>query len=167
MSLIWVFAGRASLFVGLVVCWLIFFSENHLLGRKTNLWLKKKNQNVVFCKVTWLNGAKIMWLFHCCLFLFQNRYGFLEESIQIRQPNQYITKYGVRMGDELVLAPLSLFFPDMYGISGPHLARVQQRFDGDPADPHDDFYLRQVQRGQDPVSSLIIWYMTTECSPYV
>ena len=86
----------------------------------------------------------------------QNRYGFLEESIQIRQPNQYITKYGVRMGDELVLAPLSFFYPDMYGLTGSQLTRVQKRFDGDPADPHDDFYLRQVQRGQDPVSSSLI-----------
>ena len=87
------------------------------------------------------------------LFILQNRYGYLEESIQIRQPNQYIVKYGVRMGDELVLAPLSLFFPDMYGMVGPGFTRVQQRSDGDPADPHDDFYLRQVQRGQDPVST--------------
>lgn len=79
-----------------------------------------------------------------------NRYGYLEESIQIRQPNQYIVKYGVRMGDELVLAPLSLFFPDMYGMTGSGRTRVQQRCEGDPADPHDDFYLRQVQRGQDP-----------------
>ena len=58
------------------------------------------------------------------------------------------------MGDELVLAPLSLFFPDMFGMVGPGLTRVQQRNDGDPADPHDDFYLKQVQRTQDPVSNL-------------
>ena len=58
------------------------------------------------------------------------------------------------MGDELVLAPLSLFFPDMFGMVGPGLTRVQQRNDGDPADPHDDFYLKQVQRTQDPVSYL-------------
>ncbi|KAH3816133.1 actin-related protein 8-like [Dreissena polymorpha] len=79
-----------------------------------------------------------------------NRYGYLEESVAIKRPGDFITKYFIQIGDELVLAPLSLFFPDMLGLQGENLTRIQKRNQGDPADPHDDFYLKQVQTRQDP-----------------
>lgn len=83
-----------------------------------------------------------------------NRYGYLEESVQIKKPGEFITKYLIQIGDELVLAPLSVFFPDMLGLQGEYLTRIQRRNEGDPADPHDDFYLKQVQTRQDPASKM-------------
>lgn len=78
-----------------------------------------------------------------------NRYGYLEESVQIKRPGEYITKYLIQIGDELVLAPLSMFFPDMLALQGDNLTRIQKRNEGDPSDPHDDFYLKQVHTRQD------------------
>ncbi|XP_060598476.1 actin-related protein 8-like [Ruditapes philippinarum] len=83
-----------------------------------------------------------------------NRYGYLEESIQIKRPGENIIKYLIQIGDELVLAPLSLFFPDMLALQGENLCRLQKRNEGDPADPHDDFYLKQVQTRQDPATKM-------------
>ncbi|WAR25144.1 ARP8-like protein, partial [Mya arenaria] len=77
-------------------------------------------------------------------------YGYLEESIQLKRPGENITKYLIQIGDELVLAPLSLYFPDMYGLQGENLTHIQKHNEGDPADPHDDFYLKQVQTRQEP-----------------
>ena len=48
----------------------------------------------------------------------QNRYGYLEESIQIKRPGEFIVKYFIQIGDELVLAPLCLFYPEMMALQG-------------------------------------------------
>jgi hypothetical protein len=85
----------------------------------------------------------------------QDKWGLSDYSLQLKKPQQHIVKYGVKLGDEMIQAPLSLFFPDMMGLTGEKLAHVQSRGNGDPQDPHDEFYLRQTQRAhvqQDPVS---------------
>lgn len=76
----------------------------------------------------------------------QENFGVKDRSILIRKPEQNIVKYALKFGDETILAPMSLFFPDMMGLQGSHLIHVQSRSDGDPEDPHDEFFLRQTTR---------------------
>lgn len=57
----------------------------------------------------------------------------------------------MKLGDECVLAPLSLFFIDMLALQGSQLCHTQQRYEGDSDDPHDDFYLLQTQSQQQQV----------------
>ncbi|ESO82598.1 hypothetical protein LOTGIDRAFT_134368 [Lottia gigantea] len=73
-------------------------------------------------------------------------YGILDQEIEIKKVSKNAVHYYVKMGDELVLTPLSLLYPDMFGLQGNHLVRVQGRNEGDPSDPHDDHYLIQTQR---------------------
>lgn len=42
------------------------------------------------------------------------------------------------------MAPLSLFQPELFGVTGPKLVHIQQRATGDPEDPHDENYLRET-----------------------
>nr|CAD7456778.1 unnamed protein product [Timema tahoe] len=48
------------------------------------------------------------------------------------------------VGDECIVAPLSLFQPELLGLSGPKVLQVQKLSTGDPEDPHDDSYLRET-----------------------
>jgi hypothetical protein len=50
----------------------------------------------------------------------------------------------IQVGDEGIVAPLSLFQPELFGVTGPKLVHVQQRASGDPEDPHDENYLRET-----------------------
>jgi actin-related protein 8 len=79
-------------------------------------------------------------------FCFQDKTGIQDHSLLIRKPQQHIVKYPVKLGDEAILTPMSLFHPEMLGIMGPHLVRTQGRFIGDPEDPHDEFYLQMTSR---------------------
>ncbi|XP_033746554.1 actin-related protein 8-like [Pecten maximus] len=74
----------------------------------------------------------------------QDNFGVKDRSILIRKPEQNIIKYAMKFGDETILAPMSVFFPDMLGLQGSNLIHVQSRSDGDPQDPHDEFFLRQT-----------------------
>lgn len=76
----------------------------------------------------------------------QDKTGIQDHSLLIRKPQQHIVKYPVKLGDEAILTPMSLFHPEMLGIMGPHLVRTQGRFIGDPEDPHDEFYLQMTSR---------------------
>lgn len=85
----------------------------------------------------------------------QQQDGIYEHSIQIKKPQSLIIKYScVKLGDECILAPLSLFFIDMLSLQGSHLCHTQQRFEGDSDDPHDDFYLLQTQSQQQQAARL-------------
>lgn len=48
------------------------------------------------------------------------------------------------MGDECLIAPLSLFQPELFRITGIHNVHVQKRSSGDPEDPYDENYLRET-----------------------
>lgn len=48
------------------------------------------------------------------------------------------------MGDECIVAPLSLFTPELFGVTGCRLAMTQKRSNGDSEDPHDENYLRET-----------------------
>jgi hypothetical protein len=42
------------------------------------------------------------------------------------------------------VAPLSLFQPELFGVTGQKVVHIQQRASGDPEDPHDENYLRET-----------------------
>lgn len=52
--------------------------------------------------------------------------------------------YFFKVGDECLVAPLSLFQPELFKITGTHNLHVQKRYVGDPEDPHDENYLRET-----------------------
>jgi actin-related protein 8 len=60
----------------------------------------------------------------------------------------------VQVGDECIVAPLSLFQPELFGVTGPKLVHIQQRASGDPEDPHDENYLRETSVSCGPVRVL-------------
>ncbi|XP_014790485.2 actin-related protein 8 [Octopus bimaculoides] len=85
----------------------------------------------------------------------QQQDGVYEYNIHIKKPQSLIIKYNsVKLGDECVLAPLSLFFNDMLALQGSQLCHTQQRYEGDSDDPHDDFYLLQTQSQQQQAARL-------------
>ena len=76
----------------------------------------------------------------------QDRLGVRPHVIQIKLPQENIIKYGLRLGDEMILAPLALFKPEAFGLQGPQLSRTQLRGESDPEDPYDQDYLRRTSR---------------------
>lgn len=49
-----------------------------------------------------------------------------------------------QVGDECLIAPLSLFQPELFRITGTHNVHIQKRSSGDPEDPYDENYLRET-----------------------
>lgn len=49
-----------------------------------------------------------------------------------------------QVGDECLIAPLSLFQPELFRITGTHNVHGQKRSTGDPEDPYDENYLRET-----------------------
>jgi hypothetical protein len=78
--------------------------------------------------------------------------GIEETEVVLRRPSQRLVKYAVRIGDERILAPLSAFFPDMFGIKGDHLFQKPEKFVSDPTDPYDDDYLAQTMSRHEMVT---------------
>ena len=76
----------------------------------------------------------------------QDRLGVRPHMIQIKLPQENIIKYGLRLGDEMILASLSLFKPEVFGLQGQQLTRTQLRGESDPEDPYDQDYLRRTSR---------------------
>lgn len=72
--------------------------------------------------------------------------GAQERSFQVKRPNSPVRQYTVKIGDECLVAPLVLFHPELFGLTGPKCTRTQQRSEGDAEDPHDGNYLVQTQR---------------------
>lgn len=70
-------------------------------------------------------------------------------------------KYPVKLGDEAIIAPMSLFHPELLGIMGPQLVRTQGRCTGDPEDPHDEFYLQMTSR------EVILQFFSSHCNFHV
>ncbi|XP_034952466.1 actin-related protein 8 [Chelonus insularis] len=72
--------------------------------------------------------------------------GSQEKSFLVKKPKAPVEKYILQVGDECLIAPLSLFQPELFKITGTHNAHVQKRYTGDSEDPHDDNYLRETSR---------------------
>ena len=49
-----------------------------------------------------------------------------------------------QVGDECLIAPLSLFQPELFKVTGAHSVHIQKRYMGDSEDPHDENYLRET-----------------------
>ena len=62
----------------------------------------------------------------------------------VRQPNQPTLQYTIQVGDEAIVAPLSLFSPELFAITHSKEIHTQERNMGDPEDPHDEHYLRET-----------------------
>uniref|UniRef100_A0A6P7FJ58 Actin-related protein 8 n=1 Tax=Diabrotica virgifera virgifera TaxID=50390 RepID=A0A6P7FJ58_DIAVI len=72
--------------------------------------------------------------------------GSQEKSFVLRQPGMPVYQYTIQVGDECIVAPLSLFSPELFAITGPKLIHTQKISTGDPEDPHDEIYLRDIRR---------------------
>ncbi|CAL7942719.1 unnamed protein product [Xylocopa violacea] len=72
--------------------------------------------------------------------------GSQEKTFVVRKPKQQTERYTLQVGDECLVAPLSLFQPELFKVSGTHNVHVQRRSMGDPEDPHDENYLRETSR---------------------
>lgn len=79
---------------------------------------------------------------HC---LFKDICGSQEKAFLLKQPGIPIYQYTIQVGDECIVAPLSLFSPELFGITGNKCVRTQNRSFGDPEDPHDENYLRDIR----------------------
>ncbi|XP_060528431.1 actin-related protein 8 [Cylas formicarius] len=81
--------------------------------------------------------------------------GSQEKSFVLKQPGKPISHYTIQVGDECIIAPLSMFNPELFGITGPKQIHTQKISTGDPEDPHDEIYLRDIRkRGMKEESSV-------------
>lgn len=72
--------------------------------------------------------------------------GSQEKTFILKQPGKAVMQYTIQVGDECIVAPLSLFSPELFGITGPKSIHTQKPSTGDPEDPHDENYLRDIRR---------------------
>lgn len=76
--------------------------------------------------------------------------GSIERHFKVYHPNQAPSQYTIMVGDEAIVAPLSLFYPDLLGITGRKKAQVKVQKPGaaqpDAEDCFDAEYLRETSR---------------------
>lgn len=72
--------------------------------------------------------------------------GSQEKSFVLKQPGKPVYHFTIQVGDECIVAPLSLFSPELFGITGPKSLHTQKISTGDPEDPHDELYLRDIRK---------------------
>lgn len=72
--------------------------------------------------------------------------GAQENTFSVHKPGERPATYTIQMGDELIVAALSLFYPDLLKITGPKIPVTQRPNPGDPDDPFDENYLRETSR---------------------
>lgn len=75
-----------------------------------------------------------------------NECGAQEKTFTVHCPGEASSTYTIQMGDELIVAALSLFYPDLLKITGPKNTITQKPNPGDPDDPFDENYLRETSR---------------------
>lgn len=66
----------------------------------------------------------------------------------------------LQSGDEAIIAPLSLFFPELLLLTGPKQICTQGANTGDPTDPHDAEYLRETGVSISNFVNSKIWYLS-------
>lgn len=72
--------------------------------------------------------------------------GSQEKSFVLKQPGKAVYHYTLQVGDECIIAPLSLFSPELFGITGTKALITQKLSTGDPEDPHDELFLREIRK---------------------
>ncbi|XP_063881501.1 actin-related protein 8-like isoform X1 [Scylla paramamosain] len=75
-----------------------------------------------------------------------NECGAQEKTFTVHSPGEVSSTYTIQMGDELIVAALSLFYPDLLKITGSKSTITQKPNPGDPDDPFDENYLRETSR---------------------
>lgn len=74
-----------------------------------------------------------------------NLCGSIERYFKIYPPHQLPLQYTIQCGDECLVAPLSLFHPELLGITGRKKAQAKIQKSGfDAEDPFDAEYLRET-----------------------
>lgn len=106
-----------------------------------------------FCHVNLVNKCINSYFFSiesisiCFYFIQQDICGPTEKEFVVDHNNRTKSKYTLQVGDECLVAPLSLFHTELLNITGPgKLARVQKpaRQQPDPEDCFDAEYLRET-----------------------
>ncbi|CAH1394970.1 unnamed protein product [Nezara viridula] len=72
--------------------------------------------------------------------------GCKELTFTVNKPDSPVYKYTIQSGDEAIIAPLSLFYPELLILTGPKQISTQGANTGDSTDPHDADYLRETGR---------------------
>ncbi|XP_014211678.1 actin-related protein 8 [Copidosoma floridanum] len=72
--------------------------------------------------------------------------GSQEKTFTVTKSRAPSESYTIQVGDECLIAPLSLFQPELFRLTGAHGAHIQKRYTGDSEDPHDESYLRETSR---------------------
>lgn len=73
-------------------------------------------------------------------------------------PGKMPISYTIQMGDELIVAALSLFYADLLKITGSKMMHTQKPNMGDPDDPFDENYLRETS-----VSDFVVLGIDSDC----
>lgn len=79
-------------------------------------------------------------------YLSQDICGSQEKSFKIHQPGKPQVVYTLQVGDECIVAPLSLFHTELLGVTAKKEAKVQKpaAHQADPEDCFDAEYLRET-----------------------
>ncbi|XKL61734.1 hypothetical protein PGB90_001567 [Kerria lacca] len=72
--------------------------------------------------------------------------GCYEKTFVICQPKKPVQRFTIQVGDECIIAVLSIFHPELLGISTPKIVVTQTRSQSHPEDPFDPEYLRETSR---------------------
>nr|SVE84755.1 EOG090X02LT [Daphnia pulex] len=73
--------------------------------------------------------------------------GLRDVNFVVERPGVSTLRYHVKVGDELLLAPLGLFNTEVFALTGQDKrGQGQANASGDPEDPHDANYLRETSR---------------------
>lgn len=72
--------------------------------------------------------------------------GPLEKTFTIRHPLKPVVTFTIQIGDECIVAPLSLFSPELFGLTGSKAVQVQSKYNGDAEDPFDEYYLAETRK---------------------
>ena len=70
----------------------------------------------------------------------------------VGHPGTKQARYAFHMGDERILAPMAMFYPNMLGLIGTNVCRNVDKYHSDPADPLDEDYLMQTMSKHEQVS---------------
>nr|XP_018899502.1 PREDICTED: actin-related protein 8 isoform X2 [Bemisia tabaci] len=72
--------------------------------------------------------------------------GCQEKNFAVRQPGKPAVRYTFQVGDECLIAPLGLFQPELFDLTGKKTVTTQKRTLSDPEDPFDAEFIRETSR---------------------
>lgn len=72
--------------------------------------------------------------------------GCYEKTFVVRQPKKPVQRYTIQVGDECIIAVLSIFHPELLGMTSSKSITTQARVQSHSEDPLDAEYLRETSR---------------------